>query len=103
FHFSYSALSLMSGIIHNSTAFVGCDNYKCCACYGPKGGKNDYCGKMCMAVNGGTVTKQAYVWFWIRNRMPKRVWKRCMEFQKKTDNGKLETFFIDQKTGSTHK
>ncbi len=26
-----------------------------------------------------------------------------MEFQKKTDDGKVETFFIDQKTGSTHK
>ena len=76
---------------------------QCCACYGPKGGRGNYCGKVCTAINGGTVTKQAHVWFWIRTRTPKRVWKRCMEFQKENDDGKLETFFVDQKTGSTHK
>ena len=40
---------------------------------------------------------------WIRTRMPKRVWKRCMEFKIKTEAGKLETYFIDRRTGTAHK
>lgn len=77
--------------------------FQCCACYGPKGGRDNYCGSACTAINGGTVADQAHVWFWIRTRTPTRVWKRCMEFQKKNDDGKFETFSIDQKTGSVHK
>ena len=75
---------------------------QCCACYGPKGGRNNYCANTCIAVNGGNVTQQAFVWFWIRTRTPKRVWKRCMEFKKKRDDGKLETYFVDERAGTTH-
>ena len=47
------------------------------------------------------MTQEAHVWFWIRTRTPKRVWKKCMEFQKKRDNGKEETYFVDERTGTT--
>ena len=63
----------------------------------------DYCGPKCTAFNGGTVIKKAFVWFWVRNRVPTRLWKRCMEFTAKSFAGKLETHFIDLKTGITHK
>ena len=46
---------------------------------------------------------KVYVWYWIRTRMPKRVWKRCMEFKMKTEAGKLETYHIDRRTGIAHK
>ena len=36
-------------------------------------------------------------------RMPKRVWKRCMEFKMKTEVGKWETHYIDRRTGTAHK
>ncbi|XP_028392188.1 uncharacterized protein LOC114516806 [Dendronephthya gigantea] len=102
--FSFSANSEYSGITHNATAFIGCDSGQCCACFGPKGGKEDYCGRKCQALNGGTVlTGQVYVWYWIRTRLPQRVYKRCMEFKMKTQAGKLETHFIDKKTGTAHK
>ena len=48
------------------------------------------------------MTPQVYVWFWVRTRTPKRVWKKCMEFKKKSDDGKLETYFVDERTGATH-
>ena len=35
--------------------------------------------------------------------MPKRVWTRCMEFKMKTEAGKLERYYIDQRTGTAHK
>ena len=35
-YFSYSAMSPMSGITHNSTAFVGCDNKKVRFCFRTK-------------------------------------------------------------------
>ena len=49
------------------------------------------------------ITGKVHIWFWIRTRLPTRVWKRCMEFKSKTSAGKEETFFIDGKTGTTHK
>ncbi|CAB3991977.1 Hypothetical predicted protein, partial [Paramuricea clavata] len=101
--YSYSAASSFSGMKHNSTAFVGCDHGKCCACFGPKGGRQNYCGPKCTAINGGTVIKSAFVWFWVRTRMPESLWKRCMEFVMKNSAGKLETHFIDPQTGTAHK
>ena len=47
--------------------------------------------------------KNAFAWFWVRTSMPKRVWKRCMEFKLKTSQGVAETYFIDQITGTAHK
>ncbi|XP_028392647.1 uncharacterized protein LOC114517187 [Dendronephthya gigantea] len=102
--FSYSASSEFSGITHHSTAFVGCDSHKCCACFGPKGGRGHYCGRKCEVINEGTLlTGQVYVWYWIRTRMPKRLWKRCMEFKKKTPAGKYETYHIDRITNTARK
>ncbi|CAB4045674.1 Hypothetical predicted protein, partial [Paramuricea clavata] len=100
----YSASSEFSGITHDATAFVGCVAGKCCACFGPKGGRGHYCSRNCKAVNGGTIiTGKVYVWFWIRTRMPKRLWKRCMEFKMKTEAGKSESYYIDRATGTAHK
>ncbi|CAB4011397.1 Hypothetical predicted protein [Paramuricea clavata] len=101
--YSYSAVSSFSGMNHNSTAFVGCDHGKCCACFGPKGGRQNYCGPKCTAINGGTVMKSAFVWFWVRTRTPKRLWKRCMEFVMKNSAGKLEKHFIDPQIGTAQK
>ncbi|CAB4023147.1 Hypothetical predicted protein, partial [Paramuricea clavata] len=101
--YSYSAVSSFSGMNHNSTAFVGCDRGKCCACFGPKGGRQNYCGSNCTAMNGGTVTTKAFVWFWVRTRMPERLWKRCMEFVVKNSAGKPEKHFIDPQTGTAQK
>ena len=47
--------------------------------------------------------KKAFVWFWVRTSMPKRVWERCMEFKMKNADGKLEKYFIDPTTGTAHK
>jgi hypothetical protein len=35
--------------------------------------------------------------------MPKRVWKKCMEFVVKNSAGKLEKHFIDPQTGTVQK
>ncbi|XP_028393389.1 uncharacterized protein LOC114517771 [Dendronephthya gigantea] len=101
--FSYSAVSTSTGMRRNSTAFLGCDNGKCCGCFGPKGGRQNYCGPGCTAINGGTVMKNVFVWFWVRNRMPERLWKRCMEFKMKNSVDTFEKYFIDPRTGTAHK
>jgi hypothetical protein len=55
-------------------------------------------------VNGGIVlTGKVYVWYWIRTRLPKRLWKRCMEYKMKTKTGKFETYHIDKLTGTARK
>ena len=54
-------------------------------------------------MNHGTVTKKAFVWFWIRNRMPPvRLWKRCMELAVTNNTGELERHFVDPETGTVH-
>ncbi|XP_028403369.1 uncharacterized protein LOC114526068 isoform X2 [Dendronephthya gigantea] len=70
-----------------STAFFGCDMGKCCACYGPRGGRNVYCLKGCQATNGGTITKHASAWFWVRSNPPRKVKGKCMEYQIEDENG----------------
>ena len=60
---------------------------QCCACYGPPGGKDVYCLKECQPVNGGTVTKHASAWFWVRLNPPRKVWEKCMEYQSEDENG----------------
>ena len=60
--------------------------------------KQDYCAPKCRAINGGTILKEKdniTVWFWIRSSLPKRVWKRCMEFKEQNSIGKLETWRIE--------
>ena len=53
------------------------------------GGTKDYCAEHCKAINGGTVTKNVFTWFWVRSSLPKRLWKKCMDYQVKRDDGKL--------------
>ncbi|CAB4008049.1 Hypothetical predicted protein [Paramuricea clavata] len=76
-----------SGTTDGTTAFFGCDKGKCCACYGPVGGSGVYCGKECKAKNGGTVTKDAHAWFWVRLNPPQKVWEKCMEYRTEEENG----------------
>ncbi|XP_028411771.1 uncharacterized protein LOC114534515 [Dendronephthya gigantea] len=95
--YSYSVVSERSGIQDNQTSFIGCDHGKCCACFGPDS-KKDYCAPRCQAINGGTVLKEEdniTVWFWIRSSLPKRVWKKCMEFKETNDAGKLEIWHVE--------
>ncbi|CAB4007966.1 Hypothetical predicted protein [Paramuricea clavata] len=88
--FSYSASgNTTSGITHESTSFVGCENHKCCGCFGPVGGKKNYCGTECRAKNGGTFVKNVYTWFWVRSSLPKRVWNKCMEYKVTVAQGKV--------------
>lgn len=65
---------------------------QCCGCYGPVDGTKNYCTQNCQAINGGTVTKNVYTWFWVRSSLPKRLWKKCMEYQVKRDDGKLISY-----------
>ena len=66
--------------------------FKCCGCYGPVGGTKNYCAQNCQAINGGTVTKNVNTWFWVRSNLPKRLWKKCMDYQVKGDDGKLISY-----------
>ena len=70
--------------IHLFDSFL---SLQCCACYGPPGGKDVYCHKECQAVNGGTVTKHASAWFWVRLSPPRKVWEKCMEYKSEDENG----------------
>ncbi|CAB4030191.1 Hypothetical predicted protein, partial [Paramuricea clavata] len=95
--YSYSVMSARSGIQDSQTSFVGCDHGKCCACFGPDS-KQDYCAPKCQAINGGTVLREKdniTVWFWIRSSLPKRVWKKCMEFKEKNSAGKMKTWRVE--------
>ncbi len=87
--------------VHIRTCFFF--HFKCCACFGPKGGRLNYCGPKCTALHGGTVMKKIFVWFWVRTRMPERLWKKCMEFRMKNSVGRVEKYFIDPQTGIAHK
>ena len=66
--------------------------FQCCACYGPEGGSANYCGRKCKAINGGTVTKKVFTWFWVRSNLPKRIWKKCMEYEVKGKDGELISY-----------
>ena len=99
--FSFSVESSKSGLINNSTKFIGCENDKCCACYGPNSDE-DYCAPGCKAINGGTVltdddSTEIHAWFWVRTSLPKRVWKKCMEYEK-MENGKIFKWHVDEHT-----
>lgn len=67
---------------------------QCCGCFGPVGGRSNYCTGKCKAINGGTVVKRVYTWFWVRSSLPKRVWRRCMEY-KTYKNGRLQWFKLN--------
>ncbi len=78
---------------------------QCCACFGPDS-KTDYCAPRCQAINGGTILKKdakIRVWFWIRTSLPKRAWKRCMEFRERNTAGKLETWHVSNEGGIAKK
>ncbi|XP_046857622.1 uncharacterized protein LOC124451035 [Xenia sp. Carnegie-2017] len=98
--FSFSSVSPRSGISDSSTAFVGCDSGKCCVCYGPDSNR-DYCGPKCKAINGGTVISnknKIHTWFWVRSGLPKRLWKKCMEYRKMDKNGKIFLWHVNKET-----
>ncbi|CAB4012134.1 Hypothetical predicted protein [Paramuricea clavata] len=62
--------------------------------------KQDYCAPKCQAINGGTLLREKdniTVWFWIRLSLPKRVWKKYMEFKEKCwkGAGKMETWRVE--------
>ena len=61
---------------------------QCCGCFGPVGGKKNYCGTECTAKNGGTIVKNVYTWFWVRSSLPKKVWNKCMEYKVTVAPGK---------------
>ncbi|XP_046839722.1 uncharacterized protein LOC124433904 isoform X2 [Xenia sp. Carnegie-2017] len=84
--FSYSTINPISGVNFGATALVGCDNGKCCGCYGPKNVKSNYCFQECEAKNGGTIKKNVFTWFWVRSRIPTRKWSNCMDY-KVIENG----------------
>ncbi|CAB3989060.1 Hypothetical predicted protein [Paramuricea clavata] len=96
--FSFSVESSKSGIINNSTKYIGCEKNKCCVCYGPSSDK-DYCAPGCKAINGGTVLTdddtEIHAWYWIRTSLPKRVWKKCMEYEK-IEGGKTVKWHVDE-------
>ena len=56
------------------------------------GGTKDYCTENCKAINGGTVAKNVFMWFWVRSSLPKRLWKKCMDYQVKRNDGKLISY-----------
>ena len=56
------------------------------------GGTKVYCTEHCKAINGGTVTKNVFTWFWVRSSLPKRLWKKCIDYQVKRDDGKLISY-----------
>ncbi|XP_028403464.1 uncharacterized protein LOC114526145 [Dendronephthya gigantea] len=85
--FSYISLTNSSTSSGGSTAFFGCEKSKCCACYGPRGGRNVYCLEECQATNGGTITKHASAWFWVRSNPPRKVWEKCMEYKSEEESG----------------
>ena len=32
--------------------------------------------------------KDIFTWFWVRSSLPKKLWKKCMDYEVKLDNGK---------------
>ena len=36
--------------------------------------------------------KTVFTWFWIRSSLPKKIWEKCMDYQVKTDSGKLTSY-----------
>ncbi|XP_028405278.1 uncharacterized protein LOC114527785 [Dendronephthya gigantea] len=85
--FSFLAGNNSGTASDGSTAFFGCDNGKCCACYGPAGGDGVYCGEQCKVKNGGKISRNAHARFWVRLNPPRKVWERCMEYKTEEENG----------------
>jgi hypothetical protein len=69
--------------------------FKCCGCFGPIGGTNDYCGVECQAEQGGTVEKNVYTWFWVRSSLAKRLWNKCMEYKVTQANGEVVWYKLE--------
>jgi hypothetical protein len=69
--------------------FVSALYFQCCGCFGPIGGRKNYCDTQCKAKNGGTVLKSVYTWFWVRTSLPKKLWDNCMEYKVAVGNGKV--------------
>ena len=40
---------------------------------------------------------EIHAWFWVRTSLPKRVWKKCMEYEK-MENGKIFKWHVDEHT-----
>ncbi|XP_062512749.1 uncharacterized protein LOC134188597 [Corticium candelabrum] len=64
--FSFHGQNALSGHNTYSTAFFGCDDNHCCACWGPAGGQKTYCYDNCQAANDGRRQSSGYAWFYVR-------------------------------------
>lgn len=64
--FSFSSSNAVSGHDTFSTAFFGCDDGRCCVCYGPDRGSGDFCSRGCVAQNGGKISSTGEAYFYIR-------------------------------------
>ena len=62
-----------------------------------------YCLKNCTAINGGTVTKKVKTWIWIRSSLPKRVWRKCIDFTITGKDGEKVKYRLDEETGLKEK
>jgi hypothetical protein len=45
------------------------------------------------------VKKKVHTWVWVRSSIPKRVWKKCIEYTVTDKNGKKETYSLEENTG----
>ena len=50
-------------------------------------------------MKGGRVTKDVNTWIWIRSSLPKRVWRKCIDFTITGPDGKKEKYRVDEETG----
>ncbi|XP_062513018.1 uncharacterized protein LOC134188831 [Corticium candelabrum] len=64
--FSFHGQNAVSGQDDQSTAFFGCDDGKCCACWGPTGGQETYCFDDCDTESGSSKQSSGYAWFYVR-------------------------------------
>ncbi|XP_062513127.1 uncharacterized protein LOC134188929 [Corticium candelabrum] len=63
--FSFHGQNAISGQDTHSTAFFGCDDDNCCACWGPTGGQESYCNN-CGTTNVSSKQSSGYAWFYVR-------------------------------------
>ncbi len=47
--------------------------------------------------------KNVHTWIWIRSSIPKRAWRKCIEYTVTDKNGKKEIYSVDEETGTQRK
>ena len=45
-----------------------------------------------------TDKNKIHTWFWVRSGLPKRLWKKCMEYRKMDKNGKIILWHVNKDT-----